>query len=143
MKNRMRRLEILCKRCLSWLDDDPEISDASFEPRDQLVDDLREALGLLTNQADGEAMLALDPASDRPLCPRCGERLYAAIEAYASGVIPTWENEGEDAPYYGFSAIYDEGDHRESDMTRLYCQECGWEIDPREVKVGIERGVIE
>jgi len=125
------------------LDDDPGISDAAFEWVDQLMDDLREALGLLTNQVSEEVVLSLDLASDRPLCPQCGERLYAAIEVYASGVIPTWAYRGEDAPYYGFSAIYDEGDHRESNMTQLYCRECRWEIDPREVEVRIERGVIE
>ncbi len=47
MENRTRWLETLCKRCLSWFDDDPEISDASFERLDQLVDDLREALDIL------------------------------------------------------------------------------------------------
>ncbi len=136
MENRTRWLETLCKRCLSWFDDDPEISDASFERLDQLVDDLRKALGL-TNQADGETMLTLNPASDRPLCPQCGERLYADIKAYFFGVIPTWENKGQDAPYYGFSAIHDECNHQESDMTRLHCQKCGWETDPRVVKVEI------
>jgi len=33
---------------LSLFDDDPGISDTSFERLDQLVDDLREALGLET-----------------------------------------------------------------------------------------------
>ena len=48
MENRTRWLETLCKRCLSWFDDDPEISDASFERLDQLVEDLRKALDILS-----------------------------------------------------------------------------------------------
>jgi len=48
LQQRITKLESLCLRSLYVLDDDPGISDASFERLDQLVDDLREALGLET-----------------------------------------------------------------------------------------------
>lgn len=48
VQQRIATLESLCRRCLNFLDDDPEISDDSFERLDQLIDDLREALGMET-----------------------------------------------------------------------------------------------
>jgi hypothetical protein len=77
--------------------------------------------------------LAKDSGDDRPLCPICGAPLYATIDSYASGVIPFWG--GRRAAYDGFDADPDGADHRESDLSSLYCQLCGWQIDPRETKV--------
>jgi hypothetical protein len=77
--------------------------------------------------------LATDPVDDRPLCPLCGAPLYAAIEEYASGVIPFWG--GRQAAYDGFDADPDGADHSESDLSSLYCRLCGWRIDPRETEV--------
>jgi len=74
----------------------------------------------------------------RPLCPRCGAGLYCAVEVYASDVIPHWE--GEYGAYDGLDADPDDARHRASDLTRLYCSACPWEVDPREVQVVVAGG---
>jgi len=57
---RIATLESLCQRCLNFLDDDPSISDASFEYLDRLVDDLREALEMETWAESRKITPALD-----------------------------------------------------------------------------------
>lgn len=61
---RIATLESLCRRCLNFLDDDPGISDASFERLDQLIDDLRDALGMET-WAEARQELKITLALDR------------------------------------------------------------------------------
>ncbi|MEA3339464.1 MAG: hypothetical protein U9R15_05805 [Chloroflexota bacterium] len=75
------------------------------------------------------AIILQTESDGRPLCPECRSRMYADVEEVFK-TIPLW-NEKLGAfcgDFFAEESIY-------SETTKLWCQDCGWEVDPRQVDV--------
>lgn len=103
------------------------------------IEEAERELGISNEQAEAPEPesssgipLAIDPADDRLLCPRCGGTLCVGISEYSSGV-PVWA--GSDEGYGGVSCDPWDGSHHESEIEHFYCSRCDFRATPEEVQI--------